>query len=204
MGDSNCCNCSLADPKIKEDVQNYLDQNNHHYSDCDTTSSQSRSCNNTSASPHLSSPQLHHTNSTSRPSRIPTIVRSPVHVVSKHSAQRSVQNELNKLPQRQIPVAKANGNTSSNNSSHSSSHSLGTNHNGTTTTSHTNEPTMKKKSGFEAYMMTGDLILNLSRTQQTSGLTSHSKKVRKDMKQKSNLLFYTHPQRTPCGKDFDF
>lgn len=151
----------IADPKIKEDVQNYLDQNNHHYSDCDS-SSQSRSY---STSPHLSSPQLHHTNNTSRPSRIPTIIRSPVHMSSKHSA-KSGQSEPRVPRISQIP--KANGN--------SSSHSVVTN-NCAPPASQPNEPTMKKKCGFEAYMMTGDLILNLSRTQQTSGITTHSKKV---------------------------
>lgn len=34
------------------------------------------------------------------------------------------------------------------------------------------------KKGFEAYMMTGDLILNLSRTPQSSGILPQAKKVR--------------------------
>lgn len=157
-----CFFVSISDPKIKEDVQNYLDQNNHHYSDCDS-SSQSRSY---TTSPHLSSPQLHHTNNTSRPSRIPTIIRSPVHMSSKHSA-KSGQTPEPRVPRiSQIP--KANGNNSS-------SHNMVANN--CPTLQSQNEPAMKKKCGFEAYMMTGDLILNLSRTQQTSGITTHSKKV---------------------------
>lgn len=40
-----------------------------------------------------------------------------------------------------------------------------------------NQPPINKAPRFEAYMMTGDLILNLSRTPQNSGLINHSKKV---------------------------
>lgn len=40
-----------------------------------------------------------------------------------------------------------------------------------------NQPPVNKAPRFEAYMMTGDLILNLSRTPQNSGLITHSKKV---------------------------
>lgn len=148
----------FIDPKIKEDVQNYLDQNNQHFSSGDSETSPSLSHSKySSTSPNLSSPLQHHNNSKlTTKSRIPTIVRSPVHIPIKHSTK----NET-KLP-RSSQIPKANGSDNSN------SHSNSTN----------DELSPKKKCGFEAYMMTGDLILNLSRTQQTSGITQNTKKVR--------------------------
>lgn len=161
------------DPKIKEDVQNYLDQNNHHFSSGgDSSPSPSRSSHSTSS--HLSSPQLHHSNNSSRPSRIPTIIRSPVHTSSKHTVIKT-ETKLSRITQ----ITKVNGSDHSSSSScgdtgHNKSNSI---HNNSSNDGPHEEPSTKKKCGFEAYMMTGDLILNLSRTQQTSGITSNAKKV---------------------------
>lgn len=156
------CAILIADPKIKAHVQNYLDQSNHHYSDGD-----SRASPKTSQKSRLQQQQqqlqqqqqqqrINTADATAcRPSRIPTIIRSPVHM-PKNCTQSPHEQRIQKPSQ------------------------LANNSNGTTNSASScfglAEPA--KKSGFEAYMMTGDLILNLSRTQQSSGLiTSQSKKV---------------------------
>lgn len=139
---------SLTDPKIKAHVQNFLDQSNHHFSDPDviSKSNQKSRANNACQKVTIADPL-------SRPSRIPTIIRSPVHS-PKMFAQTSHD-------QKQIKWTQMTSNGSANAASCFGSP----------------EPTAKK-SGFEAYMMTGDLILNLSRTQQSSGLiASQTKKV---------------------------
>lgn len=93
--------------------------------------------------------------SQSRKSRIPTIIRSPIHSSSKSCPQSPHDQKSNKASQ----IQKSNGGNSNN---IFSSH----------------ESTVKKKCGFEAYMMTGDLILNLSRNQQSADiLTTQFKKV---------------------------
>ncbi len=85
---------------------------------------------------------------TCRPSRIPTIVKSPVHNTSR-SCPQSPHGQKSKLP------TIANG----------------------TTNSSIEEPSIKQ-ARFEAYIMTGDVIFNYSRTPPTPALvTSHSKKV---------------------------
>lgn len=90
----------------------------------------------------------------SRPSRIPTIIRSPIHTSSKSCPQSPHDQKSNKASQ----IQKSNGGSSNIFSS--------------------NETNVKKKCGFEAYMMTGDLILNLSRNQQSADiLTTQFKKV---------------------------
>lgn len=84
---------------------------------------------------------------TCRPSRIPTIVKSPVHNTSK-SCPQSPHGQKSKLP-----------NGTSNNP-----------------IDELNEPS--KQARFEAYIMTGDVIFNYSRTPPTPALvTSHNKKV---------------------------
>lgn len=138
----------LTDPKIKAHVQNFLDQSNNHFTETDVLSknNQKSRANNVCQKVTTADPL-------SRPSRIPTIIRSPVHS-PKIFAQTSHD-------QKQIKRSQMTSNGSTNSAS-----SFGS-----------PEPTAKK-SGFEAYMMTGDLILNLSRTQQSSGLiTSQTKKV---------------------------
>lgn len=150
----------IPDPKIKAHVQNFLDQSNHHYSDSDSHASPKTSQKSRLQQQQLQQQQQQQRLNTSdatacRPSRIPTIIRSPVHM-PKNCTQSPPEQRIQKPSQ------------------------LANNSNGTTNSASTcfglAEPA--KKSGFEAYMMTGDLILNLSRTQQSSGLiTSQSKKV---------------------------
>lgn len=92
----------------------------------------------------------------SRPSRIPTIIRSPIHSSSKSCPQSPYDQKSNKDKSH---IQKSNGGSSSIFGSH--------------------EAAVKKKCGFEAYMMTGDLILNLSRNQQSADiLTTQFRKVR--------------------------
>lgn len=123
----------IPDPKIKEHVQNYLiDQ----HEDLNTDQSSADKCR------------------LSKPSRIPTIIRSPIHTSSKSCPQSPHEQKTNKTSQIQKP----NGGSSNIFTSHDSN--------------------VKKKCGFEAYMMTGDLILNLSRNQQSADiLTTQFKKV---------------------------
>lgn len=134
------------DPKIKEHVQNYLEGNQH---------SDKTRINSTSS--HVSRSSHRVTSSDpiqSRPSRIPTIIRSPIHTSSKSCPQSPHDQKSNKTSQ----IQKSNGGSSSIFGSH--------------------EANVKKKCGFEAYMMTGDLILNLSRNQQSADiLTTQFKKV---------------------------
>lgn len=92
--------------------------------------------------------------SQSKKSRIPTIIRSPIHSSSKSCPQSPHDQKSNKASQ----IQKSNGGSSNIFGSYDS--------------------TVKKKCGFEAYMMTGDLILNLSRNQQSADiLTTQFKKV---------------------------
>lgn len=148
----------LVDPKIKEHVQNYLDGNQH--------SDKSRMI---STSSHLSRSSHRITTtsdpSQSRPSRIPTIIRSPIHSSSKSCPQSPHDQKSNKTSQ----IQKSNGGSSNIFGSHDAS--------------------VKKKCGFEAYMMTGDLILNLSRNQQSADiLTTQFKKVYNQFK--LNIIRY--------------
>lgn len=123
----------ISDPKIKEHVQNYLIDQNQHLT---TDPSSADKCR------------------LSKPSRIPTIIRSPIHTSSKSCPQSPHEQKSNKTSQ----IQKSNGGSSNIFTSHDSN--------------------AKKKCGFEAYMMTGDLILNLSRNQQSADiLTTQFKKV---------------------------
>lgn len=151
---------SPPDPKIKEHVQNYLEGN--HRSDkarmISTSSHVSRSSHRvTSSDP-----------SQSRPSRIPTIIRSPIHSSSK-SCPQSPQDQTTKSNKASHIQQKSNGGTSNIFDSHDAS--------------------VKKKCGFEAYMMTGDLILNLSRNQQSADiLTTQLKKVHTHTRARAHML----------------
>lgn len=143
-----CC-CFVLDPKIKEHVQNYLELNQHSDKSrmISTSSNVSRSGHRvTSSDP-----------SQARPSRIPTIIRSPIHSSSKSCPQSPYDQPKSK--DKSHIQQKSNGGDSNIFGSHDAS--------------------VKKKCGFEAYMMTGDLILNLSRNQQSADiLTTQFKKVR--------------------------
>ncbi|XP_031641187.1 uncharacterized protein LOC116352596 isoform X2 [Contarinia nasturtii] len=135
------------DPKIKEHVQNYLEGNQH--SDKNRINSTSSHVSRSSHRVTSSEPNQ------SRPSRIPTIIRSPIHSSSKSCPQSPHDQKSNKTSQQ---IQRSNGGSSSIFGSHESS--------------------VKKKCGFEAYMMTGDLILNLSRNQQSADiLTTQFKKI---------------------------
>lgn len=145
-----------TDPKIKARVRKYLAQSsNHHYSDLSDidlntsiTASQNQSPNVITAKPHGICHRVTSSDPTCRPSRIPTIVKSPVHNISK-SCPQSPHGQKSKLP------TIANG----------------------TTNNSLEEPS--KQARFEAYIMTGDVIFNYSRTPPTPALvTSHNKKVR--------------------------
>lgn len=145
----------LLDPKIKARVRKYLAQSsNHHYSDlsdidlsASITSPQKLSPNAISAKPHGICHRVTSSDPTCRPSRIPTIVKSPVHNTSR-SCPQSPHGLKSKLP------TIANG--TSNNT--------------------LEEPS--KQARFEAYIMTGDVIFNYSRTPPTPVLAaSHNKKV---------------------------
>ncbi|XP_037027767.1 PH and SEC7 domain-containing protein-like isoform X4 [Bradysia coprophila] len=142
------------DPKIKARVRKYLAQSsNLHYSDLSDielntsiTSSQKLSPI-ASAKPHGLCHRVTSSDPTCRPSRIPTIVKSPVHNTSR-SCPQSPHGPKSKLPL----IANGTGNNL------------------------IEEPS--KQARFEAYIMTGDVIFNYSRTPPTPALvTSHSKKV---------------------------
>ncbi|XP_055315600.1 PH and SEC7 domain-containing protein isoform X2 [Sitodiplosis mosellana] len=134
------------DPKIKEHVQNYLESNQN----LDKTRMISTSSHLSRSSHRVTSSDP----SQSRPSRIPTIIRSPIHCSSKSCPQSPHDQKSNKASH----IQKSNGGNSNIFGSHDAS--------------------VKKKCGFEAYMMTGDLILNLSRNQQSADiLTTQFKKV---------------------------
>lgn len=170
-----------SDPKIKEHVQNYLEGNHHHHHHhqqqqhtdkthmiSTTTTQLSRSSNRvTTTSEPIQA----------RPSRIPTIIRSPIHSSSKSCPQSPHDQKSNKTSQQQHQqpqlqyIQKSNGGTTS------------------FFASHTETTAGKKKCGFEAYMMTGDLILNLSRNQQSADiLTTQFKKV-----SAAAIVSVTHP-----------
>ncbi|XP_055677938.1 PH and SEC7 domain-containing protein isoform X2 [Lutzomyia longipalpis] len=106
--------------------------------------------------------QQHSEVTQSRPSRIPQIVRGQtVPPVTTSHAQ----------PTKSAPQS-PHGNKIKNVSHIPSSNGTNNNNNSQIV------PPANNKARFEAYMMTGDLILNLSRTPQSSGLiTSHAKKV---------------------------
>lgn len=141
-----CLFVLLLDPKIKEHVQNYLEGNQH----SDKTRMISTSSHVSRSSHRVTSSDP----SQSRPSRIPTIIRSPIHSSSKSCPQSPHDQKSNKTSQ----IQKSNG---------GSSNIFGS-----------NDVSVKKNRGFEAYMMTGDLILNLSRNQQSADiLTTQFKKV---------------------------
>lgn len=165
------------DPKIKEHVQNYLEGNNHHHNhhhqqqqQHQQYSDKTRMISTTTAQLSRSNHRVTTTTTSepiqSRPSRIPTIIRSPIHSSSKSCPQSPHDQKTNKTSHQQQQqqqqlqyIQKSNGGTSSFFASHA-------------------ESTGKKKCGFEAYMMTGDLILNLSRNQQSADiLTTQFKKV---------------------------
>lgn len=146
----------FSDPKIKARVRHYLAQSsNINYADipdCDLNISLPPSPTSTYSSKlHGSCQRVASSDPSCRKSRIPTIIRSPVQTSSK-SCPQSPHGQKSKLSSY-IPTA-----------------------NGTNSPAVVAEP--NKKQRFEAYMMTGDLILNYSRTPQSSGLiTSHTKKA---------------------------
>lgn len=167
----------IPDPKIKAHVQNFLDQSNHHYSDSDSQASPRSNQKSRSAAQQLQQQQQQQRMNAAndptlcRPSRIPTIIRSPVHAPKSSNTQQQQQQQQQK--QSQLVTAAATTTPTTTSASTPTNGSASTNNSGTCF----DEPA--KRSGFEAYMMTGDLILNLSRTQQSTGLiTSQSKKVR--------------------------
>lgn len=100
-------------------------------------------------------------------SRIPQVIKPP----TKPNAQQSPQHKKSKPSQ--IPKVNLNG----------SSGGTFVNTSNPERESPTNQPQSAPpftKARCEAYMMTGDLMLNLSRTPQTSNLiATHSKKVRR-------------------------
>lgn len=162
----------FLDPKIKARVRNYLAQtSNLHYSEipeCDLNASLPSSPTSTNRSATTASRQQRailvqqSQDSLCRKSRIPTIIKSPVHVSSKNCPQSP--HGQNKSKFSHIPTANGTIPPATTNSPLPQS------------SAYVGEP--KPKQRIEAYMMTGDLILNLSRTPQSSGLiTSHSKKV---------------------------
>lgn len=144
----------FLDPKIKARVRHYLAQtSNFNYSeipDFDLNASLPPSPTPThSTKLHGQCQRVITTDPTCRKSRIPTIIKSPIHVSSK-SCPQSPHGQKQKLSY--IPTVNGTNNSAA--------------------------PEPNKKQRFEAYMMTGDLILNLSRTPQSSGLIpTHSKKV---------------------------
>ena len=188
----------FVDPKIKARVRKYLAQtSNLHYSEipeCDlnvsapTSPATQHNTKKLSAGSQHFQQQLHQLQQqrsaaaaaldlSCRKSRIPTIIKSPVHTTSKNGPQSPQGQRIPKLSN--IPTA--NGTTFS-----TSTASAATTTTTTTTTTKSSSATAipeskqaNTKQRFEAYMMTGDLILNLSRTQQSSDLiTTHSKKVK--------------------------
>lgn len=164
---------TFLDPNIKAQIRKYLAQtsNAYHHSEIPNLDSSDIQLSDSShhnisshtkisklINPSTSSKSLvsnHRTTSsdpTYRPSRIPQAIKSPTHQpaainISK-SAPQSPHSGKSKTISSQIPTS----NGSSNNN---------------TCNSGFKEPS---KARFEAYMMTGDLILNLSRTPQSSGL----------------------------------
>lgn len=140
---------SSLDPKIKARVRKYLAQtSNLHYSDLSDNDLNTSITLSPNAKPHGICHRVTSSDPTCRPSRIPTIVKSPVHNSSR-SCPQSPHGQKSKLP------TIANG----------------------TSNNFIEEPS--KQARFEAYIMTGDVIFNYSRTPPTPALvTSHNKKVK--------------------------
>lgn len=155
---------SFTDPKIKAQIRKYLKQTSN-------------------TSPHSDSP----------PIELPDLNSSTTSISSIASTSGKLNSSTSRIPSRIPTTVKKNTTTttttssSSSSSSNKSSISQSPSHcikqqqilqsqiptsNGTI-----NQPPINKAPRFEAYMMTGDLILNLSRTPQNSGLINHSKKV---------------------------
>lgn len=139
--------------------------------------------------------------STCRPSRIPTALKNPQKNIVQHSPQHK-RPRASQIPTKATAAA-SNGNTTTNSPTavhlqHSNSYSGSSSNRFQQQRDHMldkdhhhhhhhqreeNEPISAppqpaKAPRFEAYMMTGDLILNLSRTPQSSNLiATHAKKV---------------------------
>lgn len=122
------------------------------------------------------------TSPTFRPSRIPQALKA----VAPKSGAAQVQSPQHKRPRpSQIPTKASNGNglqplQSSNSYSGSPAVTRQQRHSDRDSEPepHSAPPQPAKAPRFEAYMMTGDLILNLSRTPQSSNLlTAQAKKV---------------------------
>uniref|UniRef100_A0A1L8DVH4 PH and SEC7 domain-containing protein 4 n=1 Tax=Nyssomyia neivai TaxID=330878 RepID=A0A1L8DVH4_9DIPT len=152
------------DPNVKAHVRKYLEQTSNLHPDAEI---RPFTLNDGALSPKASGTRFGHNPAyrgpqtemvPNRPSRIPQIVRGQtVPPVTTSHAQ----------PTKSAPQS-PHGNKMKN-ITHSSN---GTNNN------NNSQNVPPNKARFEAYMMTGDLILNLSRTPQSSGLiTSHAKKV---------------------------
>ncbi|XP_059620866.1 PH and SEC7 domain-containing protein isoform X2 [Phlebotomus argentipes] len=155
------------DPNVKAHVRKYLEQTSNLHSDADI---RPFSLNDSAVSPKASaaSSRVLHSPAyrgppseamVSRPSRIPQIVRGqtvPPVTTSHAQPTKSAPQSPHGVKGRNAGHMPASNGTNNNN----------------------NSQVQPNKARFEAYMMTGDLILNLSRTPQSSGLiTSHAKKV---------------------------
>lgn len=158
----------LPDPKIKAQVRKFLATSTNPHSDIHYSNPSSP----TSGRPQSPAASIYNTNSgisnigrpgghrvsssdpQCRPSRIPTIASKSQQSWSAPQSPHGV----NKVRQSHIPTA--NGTNLQ-----PQHHNL-------------QQQQQPNRAKFEAYMMTGDLILNLSRTPQSSGLiTPHPKKV---------------------------
>lgn len=182
----------FSDPKIKDQIRKYLAQSSNafHHSELPildsndfsetqqllTTSSSSTSSlkaptsssrgavtaiTNASTSAGRSQGLGHRTTSsdpTSRPSRIPQAIKSPTHSPASTIGAGTIATKSHSHPQSPQSAKSVALPLSS--------------HIPTSNGSFNNNGTIKEqtKARFEAYMMTGDLILNLSRTPQSSGL----------------------------------
>lgn len=154
------------DPKIKAQIRKYLAQtSNLHHSDITNidlpalnSSTTARASSPSTSRPHGACHRVSSSDPTCRPSRIPTAVRSPTNSGggTTKSAPQSPFGISKQQQQRLSPTnQQSNGNYNQQ-----------------------QQQQQPAKARFEAYTMTGDLILNLSRTPQNSGLiTTQAKKI---------------------------
>ncbi|XP_055716096.1 PH and SEC7 domain-containing protein isoform X2 [Phlebotomus papatasi] len=152
------------DPNVKAHVRKYLEQTSNLHSDAeirpfnlnDSALSPKSSCGSSQGGVRVAHSPA------SRPSRIPQIVRGqtvPPVTMSQAQPTKSAPQSPHGIKTKNLSHIPASNGTNNNNNSQIV------------------QPA-NNKARFEAYMMTGDLILNLSRTPQSSGLiTSHAKKV---------------------------
>lgn len=168
----------VLDPKVKARVRNYLAQtSNLHYSeipDYDLNASlpsSPRLSPTNSTKTHGACHRVTTSDPTCRPSRIPTIIKG-----TSKSCPQSPHGPKPKVSH--IPTPNGTNNFQPPSSPQQPLSSSGTNQLSSIQQNPPSHLEPNKRARFEAYMMTGDLMLNLSRTPQSSGLiTSHSKKV---------------------------